>query len=53
MPFTSSQIVEQIDVIQEVVLPGIYKLNDSAPDKKQEDQAQFSPKKTLENGKWI
>ena len=28
VPSTSSQIVEQIEVIQEVVLPGISKLND-------------------------
>ena len=40
-----SQIVEQIEVIQENVLPGISKLDDSAPGKKQGDQTQFSPKK--------
>ena len=28
VPSTSSQIVEQIEVIEEVVLPGISKLND-------------------------
>ena len=39
-----SQIVEQIEVIQENVLPGISKLDDSAPGKKQRDQTQFSPK---------
>ena len=31
---TSSQIVEQIEVVQEVVFSGISKLNDSALDKK-------------------
>ena len=39
-----SQIIEQIEVIQENVLPGISKLDDSAPGKKQGDQTQFSPK---------
>ena len=39
--------------MQELVLPGISQLNDSAPDKKQGDQTQVSPKKTLEKGKWI
>ena len=53
LPSTSSQIVEQIEVIQEVVLQGISKLNDSALYKKQEDQTLFSPKETLEKGKWI
>ena len=37
VPSTSSQIIEEIKVIQEVVLPGICKLNDSAPDKEQGD----------------
>ena len=32
VPSTSSQIVEQIEVIRGVVLPGISKMNDSAPD---------------------
>ena len=41
---TSSQILEQVEVNQEVVLPGISELNDSAPDKEPEDQTQFSPK---------
>ena len=36
------QIVEQIEDIQAVVLPGISQLNDSAPDKKRADQTQFS-----------
>ena len=40
----SSQIVEQIDVIQEAVLPGISKLNDLVPDKKKGVQTHFSPK---------
>ena len=41
----SSQIGEQIEVIQGVVLPVISKLNDSAPEKKPGNQTQFSPKK--------
>ena len=53
VPSTSSQIFEQIEVIQEVVLPGISKLNDSALDKKPGEQTQFSPKKAAEKGKWI
>ena len=53
VPSTSSQIVEQIEVIQEVVLPGISKLNDWAPDKKQGDKTQFFRKKILEKGKGI
>ena len=36
VPLTSSQIFEQVEVIQ--VLPGISKLNDSASDKKPGDQ---------------
>ena len=43
VPSTSSQIVEQIEFIPEVVLLGISKLNDAAPGKKQGDQTQFSP----------
>ena len=43
---TSSQIVEQIEVIQEVVLSGICKLN-------QLSKSTFLQKKTLEKGKWI
>ena len=38
---TASQIVEQIEVILEVVLRGISKLNGSALDTKQGDQTQF------------
>ena len=44
VPSTSSQIVEKIEDIQEVVLPGILKLNNSALEKKQGDQIQFFPK---------
>ena len=44
VPSTSSQIVEQIEVNQKVLLRGISELNDSAPDNKPEDQTQFSPK---------
>ena len=50
---TFSQFVEQMEVIQEVVFPGIYKLNDSAVNKEQGDQTQFSPNKDLKKGKWI
>ena len=42
-----------MEVIQEVVFPGIYKLNDSAVNKEQGDQTQFSPNKDLKKGKWI
>ena len=45
VPSTSSQIVEQIVIIQEVVLLEISKLNDSALDKKQADLTQLFPKK--------
>ena len=51
IPLTSSQIIEDIKVIQEVLWPGMYKLNDSPPDKKQGDQTKFFPKKTLEKEK--
>ena len=44
VPSTSSQIVEKIEDIQEVVLPGILELNNSALEKKQGDQLQFFPK---------
>ena len=44
VPSISSQIVEKIEDIQEVVLPGILKLNNSALEKKQGDQIQFFPK---------
>ena len=37
---TSSQIFEQIEVIQRVVLTGISKLNYSVPEKKPGDQTQ-------------
>ena len=42
-----------IDVIQEVILLRISKLNDSELDKKQGDRTQFSQKKTIGKGKWI
>ena len=48
-----SQIVEQIEVNQEVVLIGVSKLNDSGLDKKQRDQPQLYPKNSLEIWKWI
>ena len=44
VPSISSQIVEKIEDIQEVVLPGILELNNSALEKKQGDQLQFFPK---------
>ena len=44
VPSASSQIVEKIEDIQEVVLPGILELNNSALEKKQGDQIQFFPK---------
>ena len=54
VPSTFSQIVEKIEVIQGVFLPGISKLNKSAADKKPLNQTQFSPKKkTPEKGKLI
>ena len=45
---TSSQIVEQIEVILEVVLRGISKLNGSALDTKQGDQTQFFSEQRLQ-----
>ena len=48
IPSISSEIVEQIEVIQVVLLPGESKPNDSTIKKKQGDQTQFSSKKTLE-----
>ena len=53
VPSTSSQFVEQIEVIQGVVLPGISKINGSTPDKKPKEHTKFSPKKTLVKGKWF
>ena len=53
VPLTFSQIAELTEVIQEVVLPEISKLNDSALDKKQGDQKHLSPKKTIEKEKWV
>ena len=49
VPLSSSQIVDQIEVIQEVVLPGISTLNDEVPDKKKGEKTQFSPKTFLED----
>ena len=51
--YHSSQVVEQIEVIQGVVLPGISNMNNSAPDEKPKEQTQFSPKKTLVKRKWF
>ena len=54
VPLTSSQIAEQIEAIQKVVLLGISKLNDSALEKKYGNPTQlFQKKMTIEKGKWI
>ena len=44
VPSTSSKIVEQIEIIQGVVLPGISKLNDWMPRKGTKKKNTFSPK---------
>ena len=43
VPSTSSQIIEQIEVVQEAVLLGISKVNDSALNWKEGDLTQFYP----------
>ena len=48
VPSSSSQVVHQIEVIQEVVLPGVSKLNDSSLDREKETKHNFLQKKTLE-----
>ena len=53
VPSTSSEIVEQIKIIQGIVLPGISKMKYSAADKKPKGKTQFSLKKTLIKGKWF
>ena len=45
---STSQIVEQIEFIKEILLPGLLKLNDSAKNKEQGDQTRFSPYKNIE-----
>ena len=46
--------MKQIEVVKEVVLPEVSKLNDTVMNKNHRDQTQFSPeKKTLEKGKWV
>ena len=40
VPLTSSQIIEQIEIIQEAVLSGLPKHNNSTLNKKQENQTQ-------------
>ena len=45
LPSTSTEIFEQIGVMQKVVVPGISELKDLVPDKKWGDQTQFSSKK--------
>ena len=52
VPLTSSQIVEQTEVIQEVILLRISNMNDSALDKKQ-DLTQFFQKKEYRKRKMI
>ena len=49
IPSTSSQISEQIEVIQDVVTPRKSKMNDSTRDKKQK---KFWEKESTK-GKWI
>ena len=53
VPSTSSQIIDQIEIIQRVVLSGISKLNDSVPQKPPKTKQHFLQKKILEKGKWI
>ena len=45
VPSTCTQIVRQIEVIQELVLAEVSWLNNSVMKKKQGEQAQFSPEK--------
>ena len=45
MPSASSQIVEQIGVVEEVVLPAVSNLSDSVMNKNQGDQTQRFQKK--------
>ena len=52
-PSTSSQIVGQIEVIKEVLLQGVLKLNDSVKNQEQGDQTQCFPNKYYRKGKWI
>ena len=40
MPSASSQIVQQIEVVEEVVLPEVSNLSDSVMNRSQEDQTQ-------------
>ena len=48
---TFYQIVEQFELIQEIILPGVSKLNDSVLDKIQGQSSQFYPKRILEKRK--
>ena len=52
-PSSSSQIVEQIEVTKEVVLPGVSELNYEAINKEQGHQTQISPNNHSKKGKWI
>ena len=45
--------LNKLKLFKKYFLPGIYKLNDSVPEKKQGNQTQFSPKKTLVKENWI
>ena len=47
MPLKCFEIVEQIEVVKEVVLPEVSKLNDTVMNKNHRDQTQFSPEKRL------
>ena len=47
MPSSSSQIVEQIGVVEEVVLPAVSNLSDSVMNKNQGDQTQRFQKKWI------
>ena len=50
VPLSSSQTVTQIEVVKEVVLPEVSKLNDSVMNKEQGDQTQKKGSKKKENG---
>ena len=45
VPSTCFQAVEQIEVVKEVILPEVLKLNESIMNKSPRDETQFSPEK--------
>ena len=47
------KLFNKLKLFKKYFLPGIHKLNDSVPEKKQGNQTQFSPKKTLVKENWI